>query len=218
MPLTWESFSSFFTPAAARNPPSDGIASFFSGLFSKGSGPTQTNQTGAAMAPNAENSTAGSLPVPSSPAESSTSSLAPSERDYSPPTSPSMSASTESLQQQQQQQQQPDLPQRSQTTPAPASEDDRPVAPRRSATHVVALDPMSREYPKPTQELSLDEMLARKPGKHSLSYYLRHPKESKITDEPRTAEEFAERARKFEETKQKLRMDRERLTALIEKR
>ncbi|KAL2181759.1 uncharacterized protein P884DRAFT_10081 [Thermothelomyces heterothallicus CBS 202.75] len=226
MPFTWESLYSFFSPAAARDPPSEGVTSFFSSsFFSKAGGSNPMKQTDVPMPPNSGHSAAAGPPIPS-PAESSTSSLAPSERDYFPPTSaqsqrsPSISSTSTapSEQQQQQQQQQLDHPQRSHTTPAPASEDDRPPAPRRSATHVVALDPMSREYPKPTQELSLDEMLARKPGKHSLSHYLRNPRVSKITDEPRTAEEFAERARKFEETKQKLRMDREKIAALIEKR
>ncbi|KAL2156045.1 hypothetical protein VTH82DRAFT_790 [Thermothelomyces myriococcoides] len=229
MPLSWESIYSLFSPPATRDLPSEGITSLFSGFFSKADGSDPTKQAGASMGPKAGHSAAASLPVPS-PAASSTSSLASSERDYFPPSSPQSqsqrspsisSASTGSSEQQQQQLLlQPDPPQRTHTTPAPTTSDDaeRPAAPRRSATHVVALDPMSREYPKPTQELSLDEMLARKPGKHSLSHYLQNPKESRISLEPRTDEERAERARKFEEIKQNLRMERERIAALVEKR
>ncbi|KAK4245392.1 hypothetical protein C7999DRAFT_16401 [Corynascus novoguineensis] len=204
----------------------------------KCSGPHSVKQTDVTVPANPTSSTAAGLPIPS-PAESSTSSLAPSERDYSPPTSPynhrspsqsatsmDTAASTVPSEKQQQEQQEeeeeglkqaPKQPQRSHTTPAqaPASElDDRPVMPRRSATYIVAPEPLSRDYPKPTEEATLEEMLARKPCKHSLGHYLRNPKESNIHHEPRTEAEFAERARKFEETKRELRMDRERLASL----
>lgn len=34
-------------------------------------------------------------------------------------------------------------------------------------------DPLSRDYPKPTGEVNLDEMLARKPTKWSLAHYIK---------------------------------------------
>lgn len=34
------------------------------------------------------------------------------------------------------------------------------------------VDPLARDYPKPTGEINLDEMLASKPGKRSLAHYI----------------------------------------------
>jgi hypothetical protein len=162
-----------------------------------------------------------------SPAESSTSSLAVNERDYFSPNSaynpssrrrPSMS-STSTASTAASDLQLPHQPQRSHTTPsAPASQDERPPGPRRSATEIVAPEPMSRQFPKPTHEPSLDELLARKPGKFSLSHYVKNPRDQKIPGTPATEAEAAERARKFEEVKRKLVMDHEKIASLVEKR
>ncbi|KAL2143361.1 hypothetical protein VTI28DRAFT_10540 [Corynascus sepedonium] len=237
MPFTWDSLYSFFNPGAARDSSRESATMIPSSISaSESSGPHSVKQTDVTVPANLTSSTAAGLPIPS-PAESSTSSLAPSERDYSPPTSPynhrspsqsatsmDTAASTAPSEKQQQEEeavvglkQAPKQPQRSHTTPAQASAselDDRPAMPRRSATYIVAPEPLSRDYPKPTEEATLEEMLARKPCKHSLGHYVRNPKESNIHHEPRTEAEFAERARKFEEIKRELRMDRERLASL----
>ncbi|KAK4043206.1 hypothetical protein C8A01DRAFT_32696 [Parachaetomium inaequale] len=226
MPFTWESVYSFFSPPATRTSSPEGTPSLLSAAFSsKFNVPTTTKQTDLPMPPTTALGAAAAGPPMPSPAESSTSSLAASERDYFPPNSaynssrrrPSMS-STSTASTAASELQLPHQPQRSHTTPAPASQDERPPAPRRSATEVVAPEPMSRQFPKPTHEPSLDELLARKPGKFSLSHYVKNPREQKIPGELATEAEAAERARKFAEVKRKLVMDHEKIASLVEKR
>ncbi|KAK3302050.1 uncharacterized protein B0T15DRAFT_290056 [Chaetomium strumarium] len=126
-------------------------------------------------------------PMPS-PAESSISVLPPSERDYSPPTTPSSallqrrpsasSAASGRSTVASEPEHRPQLDRSHTTPPSPtleAAQEKRP-SPRRSATEVVALDPMSRSYPKPAEEPSLEELLARQPLKYSLGHYVKHAK------------------------------------------
>ncbi|KAL2124099.1 hypothetical protein VTJ04DRAFT_464 [Mycothermus thermophilus] len=92
----------------------------------------------------------------------------------------------------------------------------QPAPPRRSATHVVALDPLSREFPKPEHEPSLDELLARKPLRYSLQHTLKNPRSVAWGDEvvrsaKREEEEKEEKARKFAEVKRKLLEAKEEL-------
>ena len=99
----------------------------------------------------------------------------------------------------------------SDTTKIPAAAgsgalDARPAAPRRSATFVVAHDPLSRDYPKPAVEPGLEELLARKPGVWSLSHYVKNVREVGVWEV-----EAAERARKFEQVKRDLVAAKERL-------
>ncbi|KAH6624994.1 hypothetical protein B0J18DRAFT_197404 [Chaetomium sp. MPI-SDFR-AT-0129] len=236
MPLTWESVYSFFSPPASRGPSPNSTPSLFSGAFSSNA---STKQTDLPMPP----TTTFGMP---SPADSSTSSLTGSERDYSPPgsasyarrerrpsTSSNSSRSTTSLEQPIRQ-----GPNRTHTTPAvvitspsppPSSSssssseinhEQRPAPPRRSATDIVAPEPMSRTFPKPAVEPSLDELLARKPLKHSLGYYVQNSsrvaaaKASQESLRASSEEAVAERARKFEETKRRLMMDQEKLAGL----
>jgi hypothetical protein len=112
-------------------------------------------------------------------------------------------------------QQQPQGPQRAFTTD-PAShvqtadgDSSHPTGPRRSATEIVAAEPMSRSFPKPEHEPSLDEMLARTPGKWSLGHYVKNARERR--EKPMGETEAQERARKFEETKQALRRAKEEI-------
>ncbi|KAL2271741.1 hypothetical protein VTJ83DRAFT_1112 [Remersonia thermophila] len=110
--------------------------------------------------------------------------------------SPSMSSSTSSAS----------------TSTTSLSTEDSGVAPRRSATHVVNLDPLSRTFPKPDNEPSLEELLARKPPRHSLHHVLRNPREPPAAVAARLSEEAAkERQRKFEEAKRKLLEAKEEL-------
>src|SRR5690349_20405672 len=86
MPFTWDSIVSFFSPPASRNT----SPSLFSSPFSQSTESTTTpasKQTDLPMPPTSAftaSAAGGGAPMPS-PAESS-SSLAPSERDYFPPT------------------------------------------------------------------------------------------------------------------------------------
>ncbi len=84
--------------------------------------------------------------------------------------------------------------------------DARPTGPRRSATFVVAHDPLSREYPVPAHEPGLEELLARKPGVWSLSHYVKNLREAGTWEV-----EAAERARRFEQVKRDLVAAKERL-------
>jgi hypothetical protein len=65
---------------------------------------------------------------------------------------------------------------------------------------VVALDALSRDFPKPAHEPSLDELLARPPGKWSLGHYVKNARA--VT--PPAPLDPAERARQFEEAKREL--------------
>ncbi|GAB1320613.1 hypothetical protein MFIFM68171_10823 [Madurella fahalii] len=80
-----------------------------------------------------------------------------------------------------------------------AQDESRPAPPRRSATEVVALDAMSRDFPKPAHEPSLEELLARPPGKRSLGHYVKNARE--VAPPPVDPEQ---RARKFEDAKREL--------------
>lgn len=221
MPFTWESLYTFFSPLEPRSTSPSLLSSAFKSTET-------TKQTDLPMPPSSAIKAAAGAPMPS-PAESSASSLAASERDYFPPASaytthrsPSMSStSTASTVPSDLQQQLLQGPQRTFTTPAttttnPASQvqtDDatsRPAPPRRSATEIVAPEPMSRAFPKPEHEPTLDELLARKPGKWSLGHYVKNARERR--QKPAVGEtEAQERARKFEETKRALRRAKEEI-------
>ena len=99
-----------------------------------------------------------------------------------------------------------DMNQPAQTAAAGSGADDaRPAAPRRSATFVVAHDPLSRDYPKPTHEPGLEELLARTPGRWSLSHYVKNAPVTGVFEV-----EAAERARNFEQVKRDLVKAKER--------
>lgn len=235
MPFTWESIYSLFSPPATRSSSPNGTPSLSFADFSKSNGQAGAKQTDLPMPPNSAFGAAAG-PAPPSPAESSAS--AASERDFLAPNSPyshhqpslsttstATTATTASSIPDQQHQLLPHHHERSHTTPAPAPsaspQDERPPAPRRSATYIVAPELMSREFPKPAHEPTLDEMLARQPCKRSLHHYVKNYREKPALPSeraPQTEDEAAERARRFEETKRRLVEDRERLAGLVVRR
>lgn len=88
------------------------------------------------------------------------------------------------------------------TTTAPASHTKFP-----SAAHPI--DPLSRDYPKPTEELNVREALDRKPRKWTLAHYI---KETPVLDFEEAREKDRERiAREREERKQELLHAKEEL-------
>lgn len=63
-------------------------------------------------------------------------------------------------------------------------------------------DPLSRQFPKPDQEPTLDELLARKPGKWTLGHYVKNARDVGLqTQQPVNTEA---RRRELEEAKRKL--------------
>ncbi|KAK3900446.1 hypothetical protein C8A05DRAFT_35910 [Staphylotrichum tortipilum] len=233
MAFTWESLYSFFSPPASRNSsPSLLSSAFFKSPDSTTTDNIHSKQTDLPMPPtSAFTAAAGSVggaPLPS-PAESTVSSLAaPSERDFLPsPASPythrtpslsttstNTTASADSQQQSavhNQPEAHPAGPQRTNTTPATTAP--APAPPRRSATNVVALDTMSRDFPKPAHEPSLDELLARPPGKWSLGHYVKNARPRRDAAAA-TAARAEEEARRFEEAKRELRRAKEEIEGL----
>jgi hypothetical protein len=83
----------------------------------------------------------------------------------------------------------------------------RPAQPTRAATttgpissqKVVAVDALSRQFPKPTHEPSLEEMLARPPQKWSVGHYVKNAREAKtpVQDKEQQAKAFAEAKREL---------------------
>lgn len=84
----------------------------------------------------------------------------------------------------------PAQPPRATTTAVPAS----------SATNrVVVLDAMSRDFPKPDHEPTLEEMLARPPQKWSVGHYVKNAREAKlpVRDKEEQARAFADAKREL---------------------
>ncbi|KAK0646596.1 hypothetical protein B0T16DRAFT_390999 [Cercophora newfieldiana] len=73
----------------------------------------------------------------------------------------------------------------------------------------VKLDPMIRHYPKPTEEIDVEAMLARKPLKGTLSHYFKNARDVKIP--VKTA---AQQAKDFEDTKKELLRAKEEMQRL----
>lgn len=218
MAAIWESIYSFFSPPASRDSSPQGSPSFFSSAFFSSNTEPATSAPAKTDLPMPPTSAFGAAraPVPS-PADSSTS-LAVSDRDYFSPTSPythrspSMSStSTASTTPLDNNSSSTNTATSSGIPAAGGGGDPRPAGPRRSATDVVALDTMSREFPKPAHEPSLDELLARKPGKWSLGHYVKNARERKVAVADAAAgvpareeTDAEERARKFDEVKRDL--------------
>ncbi|OIW33256.1 hypothetical protein CONLIGDRAFT_165860 [Coniochaeta ligniaria NRRL 30616] len=93
----------------------------------------------------------------------------------------------------------------------------RPAQPTRAATtavsgpsaqqqKVVALDALSRNFPKPTHEPTLEEMLARPPQKWSVGHYVKNAREAKapVHDKEQQAKAFAEAKRELLAAKEAL--------------
>jgi hypothetical protein len=109
-------------------------------------------------------------------------------------------------------------PHRTATTVAPQTTEEqqlqRPAAPRRSATEVGPLEPLSRTFPAPTHEPSLDELLARKPGKWSLGHYVKNARVREVVG----GEDEEQRAKKFENIKRDLLRSKGEIEGVLGKR
>ncbi|KAH8909521.1 hypothetical protein BR93DRAFT_924503 [Coniochaeta sp. PMI_546] len=81
------------------------------------------------------------------------------------------------------------------------------AAPVSSAPHkAVALDALSRNFPKPAQEPTVEEMLARPPQKWSVGHYVKNAREAKtpVHDKEQQAKAFAEAKRELLAAKEAL--------------
>ncbi|KAB5558502.1 hypothetical protein GE09DRAFT_1058501 [Coniochaeta sp. 2T2.1] len=113
-------------------------------------------------------------------------------------------------------------PLRLEAAPAPVL---RPVQPARAATiavpqasviteHkpaggvVVVVDALSRTFPKPTEEPTLEEMLARPPQKWSVGHYVKNARDAKaaVRDKDAQAKAFAEAKRELLAAKEAMEM------------
>lgn len=231
MAFTWETLYSFFAPPASRNPSSQGPTSSLSSAFSsfKSADRTATGQPTdhLPMPPSSAVFARGGATSPLSPAESTASSssaaTSDSERDYFPPTAAAAAAapyshptaststlattatnssatSTTSLHIPQSQ------PQRTHATIPTTINDNN------NTTASGPPDIMSRAFPPPAADLpSLDELLARPPGRHSLRHWVRNARE---TDAGAVAAGMeAERLRWLEKVKGDLRRAKEEFDA-----
>lgn len=91
----------------------------------------------------------------------------------------------------------------------------RPEPPRRSATDIAGpRDPLSRQFPVPAQEPSLDELLARSPPKYSLGRWVKNARTAKPRDDSTAEEAAARRARELEAAKAELRRAKEEMERL----
>ncbi|KAK3333435.1 hypothetical protein B0T19DRAFT_440196 [Cercophora scortea] len=88
----------------------------------------------------------------------------------------------------------------SSTVPAPPS----PSVPVTSRH--VRQDAMTKSFPKPTRELSVEEMLARPAQKHSLSHYLKNARDCRVpvVDKAKSAKDFADAKRDLLRAKEEL--------------
>lgn len=70
------------------------------------------------------------------------------------------------------------------------------------------VDPLSRDYPKPTGEVNLDEMLARKPVKRSLAHYISEiplrERTNAMKDKRWVAQDLEEKKRELLEAKKEI--------------
>lgn len=68
-----------------------------------------------------------------------------------------------------------------------------------AANKVVVLDALSRDFPKPDHEHTLEEMLARPPQKWSVGHYVKNAREAKtpVHDKEQKARAFAEAKREL---------------------
>lgn len=235
MAFSLEALYAFFSPSASRNSSPDGSPSLLSALFSSKSDPPNNNNkdnnnttTTTTITKQAD----GDLPMPS-PVESHASSAAPSERDYSPPPSPpngrtsrptpplssSPAPSAASMPPPQTHQRSDREDQRGQQQQLLTTPPTPPPPPRRSATEIVAPEPLSREFPLPEDEPSLDELLARKPGKWSLGHYVKHARVRRGLEEGDGGEELAQqRQRELEDAKKELLRAKEEMELLVKGR
>lgn len=94
-------------------------------------------------------------------------------------------------------------------TKHPASGQAYCSAPRPAVTYPT--DPLSREYPKPTEEVDLEEMLARKPLRWSLAHYI---KERPIREPPNPMDDKQRVARDLETKKKELLEAKEQIQKL----
>ncbi|KAK4137278.1 hypothetical protein BT67DRAFT_372777 [Trichocladium antarcticum] len=225
MAFSLEALYAFFSPSASRDASPQGSPSFFSStLFTaEDSITTNTKQTDLPLPPSSA-FTASNMP---SRVESATAiPLSGDERDFAAPMSPylthrsgSMSStstgpsSSSDLLQDDDNTGRPTGPHHTATSAAVVTQlqshadlqppQERPSPLRRSATDVGPLEPLSRTFPAPTHEPSLEELLARKPAKWSLGHYVKNARVREATAAA-GVEDQEQRARKFEDIKREL--------------
>ena len=91
-----------------------------------------------------------------------------------------------------------------------------PLSPSSSSSHCPAdqpcdVDPLSRNFPKPTEDVDLDEMLARKPLKWTLGHYV---KEVSTREPSRPAEDKGRVAQDMEAKKMEMLVVKEEIRRL----
>jgi hypothetical protein len=75
-----------------------------------------------------------------------------------------------------------------------------------SSSHAHKVDALSRHFPKPEQEPTLEELLARPPQKWSVGHYVKNAREARtpVHDKEQQARAFAEAKRELLAAKQTL--------------
>ncbi|KAM7197746.1 hypothetical protein V8F33_005470 [Rhypophila sp. PSN 637] len=92
---------------------------------------------------------------------------------------------------------------------AAASTPTTPSTEAHTPTKVLKHDPLSRAFPKPTTTATVEEMLARNPGKWSLNHWIKHGAEPRAPAVDKEAE-----ARRFAEAKAALLKSQQELGGL----
>lgn len=75
------------------------------------------------------------------------------------------------------------------------------------------VDPLSRDYPKPTEEVNVAEMLSRKPMKWSVNHYIKETAALRAASTP-TVEDRGRAARELEDRKRELLAAKEEIRRL----
>lgn len=78
-----------------------------------------------------------------------------------------------------------------------------------SRSSLTPVDALSRQYPAPTKDITVEEMLARPPPRWSLGHYVRHAREART---PSLSKE--QQAKEFADVKRELLVAKERLKEL----
>ncbi|KAK0621249.1 hypothetical protein B0T17DRAFT_508620 [Bombardia bombarda] len=86
--------------------------------------------------------------------------------------------------------------------------DQRVVTTTTTTTTRPKVDAMSCKFPKPTQEATLEEMLARPPQKWSVGHYVKHARDyqAPAVDKEKQAKAFADTKRELLKAKEDLKM------------
>ncbi|KAK1765689.1 hypothetical protein QBC33DRAFT_560609 [Phialemonium atrogriseum] len=76
-----------------------------------------------------------------------------------------------------------------------------------SQSRITPIDALSRQYPAPIREVSVEEMLARPPQKWSLGHYVKNAREARtpVLDKEQQGKDFAEAKRELLAAKEQLK-------------